>query len=37
MVNSWAVEEVKNFERGGRLERVKPIFSSMILCGAMVS
>jgi hypothetical protein len=27
MVSSWDVDEVANLERGGRLERVKPVFS----------
>jgi hypothetical protein len=31
MVNPWAVEKVGNLERGGRLERVKPTFSLLIL------
>jgi hypothetical protein len=34
-VKSWAVDPVTDLERGGRLERVKPIFSSAILCRAM--
>jgi hypothetical protein len=36
-VNSWAVDEVKNLERGGNLERGQPIFSLATLWRATKS
>jgi hypothetical protein len=37
MANSWAVDKVRNLERGGSLERGKPTFSLVILWRATKS